>query len=255
MSRSSGWDRWSRVYQPLERLALGGCLQRTRTEVARQVGCLAAPAATEAPDDAPQLWLVVGDGNGRGLELMCHAAPKASFVSVDGSSAMIEAARRRLLASSAQPTELAARVRWVQGQLPDGPPNAVLPSRVSGIITSFFLDCFSPEELAPVWTRLASLVRPGGHWIVADFTSPNALSGLQAWRQRALLGLLYPAFRLTTPMTARALADFDAPFRAAGWHLAFNAPGAGPLTRIVGWKKPARSPKIPPSITLQPDSP
>ena len=107
-----------------------------------------------------------------------------------------------------------------------------------GIVTTFFLDCFEDGELEVVWRVLAGQVKPGGTWIVADFTDPSALAGWRRVRQRGLLSFLYRAFGWTTPIRARRLPCLDQPFTAAGWRRTGGWRSPGGLTTISVWRKP-----------------
>ena len=222
-SARDAWDRWAPVYLPLERFLLGRTLERTRTQVA----ALAAGERGSGSASAP--WLVVGDGDGRGIARLLGALPGSPLISVDVSGAMLQRARRRIT------REERDRTRWVQARLPQGLPEF---GPVAGIVTTFFLDCFNQEELARVWRRLATGLEPGGLWIVADFTHPLSLEGWRRLRQGTLLALLYQAFRWTTPIQARRLPCLDQPFTGASWRRtgAWRSPGG--LTTISVWRKP-----------------
>lgn len=222
-----GWDRWAPVYHPLERLLLGRSLERTRSQVA-------AMAADEFSGQGRGLaafpWLVVGDGDGRGLSALLRALPDTPFVSVDGSRAMLQRACRRV-----SPADR-SRIRWIHRRLPDPLPAGALGA--AGLVTTFFLDCFTPGELRAVWSRLAGALQPGGIWIVADFTRPDSLQGGPRLRQRLLLAVLYRAFGWTTPMRARRLPDLAAPFAEAGWRRVRLWRSPAGLTTVTGWRKP-----------------
>lgn len=208
---SDGWDRWARLYRPLEHLVFGGALQRTREAAARLTS--EAGAGT---------WLVVGDGDGRGLAALRACLPDSRFFVVDRSPAMLRRSRLRNPAGA----------NWIRAVLPEQSDR--LPDRVDGIVTSFFLDCFPPDELAQVSARLAARLVPGGVWVVADFAHPASLSGWRGRFQRGLLRGLYLAFGWTTPIRARRLPDLDAPFE--GWTRVAEWSRGG--TRAVAWRKP-----------------
>ncbi|TVR64138.1 MAG: class I SAM-dependent methyltransferase [Gemmatimonadales bacterium] len=233
--REGGWDRWATVYRFLERLALGRSLERARDQVAHVAGLEMAgpkPAGPEVAGSATP-WLVVGDGDGRGLAALLETLPETPFVSVDGSRAMLERARHRI------PEVDRTRVRWLQVRLPDPLPTEDL--QAAGLVTTFFLDCFTPGELTAVWARLASELRPGGLWLVADFTPPGSLQGWRRLRQGLVLATLYRAFGWTTPMRSRRLPDLEMPFTAAGWERTWLWRSPGGLTTVTSWRKPGRA--------------
>ena len=86
------------------------------------------------------------------------------------------------------------------------------------VVTLFFLDCFTPEQVG----RIIDLVQPalcaGARWLFADFALPAA--GLPRWRARAWLAMLYFFFRWQTGLAARSLPPSEALLRARGFHCA-----------------------------------
>jgi SAM-dependent methyltransferase len=222
-----GWDRWAPVYHGLERLALGRELERCRDMAA---DALAVGAGS------PLHCLVLGDGDGRGLERLVDRHPATAFTSVDVSPGMITRARRRLGG--------APGVTWVCADIREGWPEALEGSAggghagVDAVMTQFFLDCFTDEELSRWWSTVAERVSPGGCWVVADFTPPTALRGWRGVRQRLLLEALYRAFGWTTPLTARALPDLEGIFRSAGWSLEFTRESPSRITGVRLWRAP-----------------
>ncbi|TVP45015.1 MAG: class I SAM-dependent methyltransferase [Gemmatimonadales bacterium] len=226
-----GWDRWAPVYRHLERLALGLELERCRAMAAEalsedlRVGGRGSPGA-EATGEPPFHCLVLGDGDGRGLERIVRRHPGIRCTSVDVSQAMISRARLRL--------GEAPGVRWVHGDIRDVGEDG----RFDAVMTQFFLDCFTTRELAEWWGTVAGQVAPGGSWIVADFTPPSSLRGWRGLRQRVLVGALYRAFGWTTPMEARALPDIEGIFRSAGWRLEFARDSPSRITGVRCWRAP-----------------
>ena len=257
--RSTGWDRWAPIYAVTERLALGRELERARQATADMA---AAWVVGSSPGPAPSRWLVLGDGDGRGLEALVRTLPQATFVSLDGSRAMLARARRRLETAPSAPTPLSPKppITWIHADLAGDWPDLPCGVPFDGIVTSFFLDCLTPDELMHVWTEGAARLRPGGAWIVTDFLSPaevrraGASAGTPAppetagkWRplrQALLLRLLYAAFRASTSMGARQLPDLAAPFADAGWALESRGHSPSLLTGWTLWRRPDRSPDL-----------
>jgi ubiquinone/menaquinone biosynthesis C-methylase UbiE len=228
-----GWDRWARVYHGLERLALGGELADCRATAADALSRALGDSESQAATEPSRHCLVLGDGDGRGLECLLGRNPGLTFTSVDISQAMIRRARRRIGGASG--------VTWVQADirtewsrhLPDGSE-----SRIDAVVTQFFLDCFTEEELSAWWHTVARRVPSGGCWVVADFAPPSDLGGWRRLRQRMLLELLYRAFGWTTPMNARALPELDGMFAGAGWSLALARESPSGITRVRCWIAP-----------------
>jgi SAM-dependent methyltransferase len=254
-----GWDRWAKVYGSLEFLLLGRTLARTRRTTAellpdrvQEAGEAGDGRQSDASPD-PQRWLLLGCGDGRGLVQILNLRPRPMLDVVDVSPGMLRAARCRVEAQGQ-----GGRVRWFRGDLrlgleaavlvpsqdesdpsgPSPPPRGDPRARYDGVVTPFFLDCFTDAELFAWWSRVAARVEIGGWWLVSDFQPPGRLRVWPGLRQRALLSLLYPAFRWTTPMRARRLPDLEAPFRRAGWIRALHRGSRSCITGTTLWRKP-----------------
>jgi SAM-dependent methyltransferase len=250
---SSGWDAWARVYHPLEYLALARSLEKARTLT------LAPPSPGVLPS-AGARWLLLGDGDGRGLAHLLAHRPQDMFVSLDLSGEMLRRARGRFHLASrnsypsrraparpmdrrpggdpgGDPTE-PRRVEWCQADIRNGWPQALKGRTFDAVVSQFFLDCFTDDEIRAWWPEVAARLRPGGAWWVTDFTPPEALKGWPAVRQRLILASLYPAFRWTTSMGARTLPDLQRPFQEAGWVEAERARLPSGICHVVRWRKP-----------------
>ena len=185
----AGYDRLARVYRWLEWPVFRRGLQQARTSLLGEL-----PTADRI--------LVLGDGDGRLLEALHRAQPRAEFVSVDQSPGMLEQQRRRLRGGAG---EASGRVTWVCADLLKHCPE---PGGFDLLVTAFFVDCFDEPELRrglPVW--LASL-RPGGHWLMVDFVEPA--SGWHRWRARFWLAWMHAFFRFQTGCPNRRLVDWRA---------------------------------------------
>lgn len=193
----TGWDGWSRVYHALEFAVMGRSLERGRRSSLPHL-------------EGVGRVLVLGGGDGRFLEAALASWPGARFVTVDGSAGMLDRSRMRNAAAGA------GRCEWFQlefpsavEQLPSGP--------FDGIVTQYFLDCFTDGELAQWWPAVAERLRPGGVWSVVDFAPPECSTGWRQARQRWLLRMLYAAFGCTTSMRARQLPEWEKLFNQADW--------------------------------------
>lgn len=250
---SSGWDAWAKFYRPLEYLALARSLERAR----------ALALAPPAPEDLPAAgarWLLLGDGDGRGLEVLLSHRPRDVFVSLDLSGEMLRRARGRVQLAAkpphpprrvrARPVGLRPgggtsadpnkplRVEWCQADIRAGWPEALAGQTFDAVVSQFFMDCFTDDEIQRWWPEVAARLRPGGNWWVTDFTPPEALKGWLAVRQRLILGMLYPVFRWTTSMRARTLPRLCRPFRDAGWVRAEQALLPSGIGQVIRWRKP-----------------
>lgn len=142
--------------------------------------------------------LLLGEGPGRFLVELLRANPRVIVTCIERSSRMIEAAGLQL--SVAERT----RVRFVQADaLAWQPPHGVFDV----VVTHFFLDCFPPEELAALVTKVAASAAPEARWLLADFHQPEG--GWRRWRARLVLALMYGFFRAVTGLSARRLTPPD----------------------------------------------
>ena len=135
--------------------------------------------------------------------------PESEFVVLDQSEAMLIQAQRNWARKAAgqRVTFQHADLRTWQG--PDGGFDLV--------VTNFFLDCFTPEELRSVVANLGAAASHNARWLLADFVVPSA--GWRRWRARMVLALAYGFFRFTTGITARRIADPVNDLTAAGFAL------------------------------------
>ena len=184
---AGGFDRVAAVYRLLERLAFGRQLERARFA---HLGALRSCRNI----------LIVGDGDGRCLEMVLHVAPEAIITSIDASGVMQAMARRRVQAADrrARVTFECADIRTIS--LP--------PAHYDAVLTMFVLDCFPPDEAAAVVGRLGAAVTRDGQWLFADFTVPA-----RGWRRlhgRLQVALLYAFFRWQTGIAASELPPSEA---------------------------------------------
>jgi ubiquinone/menaquinone biosynthesis C-methylase UbiE len=144
--------------------------------------------------------LVLGDGDGRFLQQFCRARPSCSVTSVDQSSRMLQLQRRRLTEVDPQPC-----VSFVQSDAKEYRPEK---DQLDLLVTAFFLDCFSEDEVSDMLPRWLAGVRPGGLLYYVDFSRPK--SGWRRLRADCYLGWMHSMFRWSTGLPNRRLIDLDA---------------------------------------------
>jgi ubiquinone/menaquinone biosynthesis C-methylase UbiE len=191
---ATGFDRLARIYRGLEFLAFGRDLERARF-------CLLDRLR------GSREILVLGEGDGRCVARLVHAAPAARIRCVDASGAMLARAAARL-------SDPAARARVVFEQA-DACSLPLPAARYDAVITLFFLDCFLPEQVAALVDRVRGSLQPGALWLWADFAEPRR--GWNRWRARASLRVLYAFFRWQTGLPARALPPAEEILARAGF--------------------------------------
>ena len=191
------FDRISAVYDLLAKLTFGGAIQRAQRRL-----------LTELPH-SPRV-LLLGGGSGWFLSELCQHTPEAEVISIDASPAMNQRAARCLDRLRRQGFNPRVTLITASHAVLDEPPWRDLPP-FDLLITPFFLDIFSPEELPGLMRALSARLTPEGRWLFADFCPP-----LRGWRA-AVLWVMYRFFRLVARLENQALGDFPAYFRQLGF--------------------------------------
>lgn len=184
-------DRLAPFYRAMEFFAAGGKLQRCRVEFLPEI-------------PAPRRILLAGEGHGRFLPECLRRFPEAEIMVVDSSMRMLEIANSKVESDNVTFIH-ADLLAW---QAP------VLPFDL--VVTHFFLDCLTPEELALVVEKLALAASPQATWLLADFQ--HATGGPARWRTRMIVAALYAFFRVVSGLRARELVPPDSLLEAAGFH-------------------------------------
>ena len=186
-------DPIARWYRFFEYTAFGRELERRRFEfLAETAGCRHA--------------LMLGEGDGRFLQLFLDLNPQATLDYVDSSAEMLSRAKQRAGSHGARVSfHHADALLWTPGR-----------DDYDLIVTHFFLDCFSESDLALLIAGIAQRASQA-KWIVSDFHQPQR--GFAAVRAACWLKLLYTAFRFTTGLTTRKLPDHRTVLTANGFRL------------------------------------
>lgn len=189
------FDRLALPYRWLEMLTFGPLLQRTRLHFLPQLG------------DRRQA-LVLGDGDGRFTRALLDRWPQLQVHAVDGSPSMLRVLSRNCHAHQARLTTEVADLRsWAPRTNAD----------YDLIVTHFFLDCLSTDEVASLAQRLSLAVKAGALWVVSDFVVPETRFG--RWIAAPLVHGLYLAFHIVTSLAVRSLPDHATELQSAGWRL------------------------------------
>ncbi len=152
--------------------------------------------------------LVLGDGDGRFTGLLLRECQQIKVHAVDGSSGMLDALVRNCGADGHRLTTERADLRcW---QAPAGSAD-----EFDLVVTHFFLDCLSTDEIFGLARRIRPKLSPGALWVVSEFAVP------QGWFGRLVAGPivngLYLAFGLLTGLRMRRLPEYGAALRDAGF--------------------------------------
>ena len=162
MSQSNlppNFDRIARIYRWMESATFGRSLWNCRCRFLDELrDCRSA--------------LVLGDGDGRFTARLLKANPNVQVDAVDASKAMLRELRRNagVLNDRVRMHQADAR-RWQPGN-----------SHYDLIVSHFFLDCLTTDEVAALAARLRPCTSTQTKWVVSEFAIPkNWFGRLVAW--------------------------------------------------------------------------
>ena len=169
------------VYDPLANLVFG----KTLMEATKSGFSVILPGDSV---------LILGGGTGKVLELLDELGIPLNVWFLDSSEGMLELARKR-------------RVENIDIQFIHADARGYsLPQSYDIILTPFFLDCFTTEELVQLRRWIYSL-KSDGHWLFADFVPTNS------WIKDRFLELMSLFFRLSAGLKMSRTPDYDQFFR------------------------------------------
>jgi ubiquinone/menaquinone biosynthesis C-methylase UbiE len=188
--------------------------------------------------------VVFGDGDGRFTARLLAANPTVQIEAVDASAAMLVALARRAGPHS-------ARVRSCRADARTWQPNYSLeiPQEDQAhdlIVTHFFLDCLTTDEVRALATNVRRIASPSALWLVSEFAIPATLFGRVV--ARPLVSALYFAFALLTGLAVRNLPDYHPALRTAGFTISKRRIWLGGLLISELWSANAAetAPDLPP---------
>jgi SAM-dependent methyltransferase len=187
-------DSIARWYRWLEYAAFGSALRKRREAFLFELG-------------DPQKVLVLGDGDGRFLQLFTALYPNARVDAVDVSARMIELAK--------------ARVPSATFHLADAREFAFEQS-YDLAVAHFFFDCFETAELHALLSRIRA-----NTWLVSEFRNTR-----WSW---SIIRVLYFFFRLTSGLTVRALPEHRSVLTQLGYKIEKEQSALGGLVISELW--------------------
>jgi hypothetical protein len=191
---SPNFNGLARIYRWMELLTFGPWLERCRCAFLGDLaGCRRAA--------------ILGDGDGRFTAQLLRVHPTIEIDAVDLSAVML-----RTLLGRAGHNVARVRVHCVDARTwqPANPPYDL-------VVTHFFLDCLSEDEVRALADKLRGALSPDGLWVVSEFAIPEGAFG--RWVARPMVWLLYRAFGLLTGLAVGNLPDHAGALRAAGYTL------------------------------------
>jgi ubiquinone/menaquinone biosynthesis C-methylase UbiE len=151
--------------------------------------------------------LVIGDGDGRFAARLLEANATVQIDAVDASPAMLKALVRR---AGTQAGRVRAHLADARQWQPSTPTCDL-------VVTHFFLDCLTTEEVQSLATALRGAVHPNAVWVISEFAVPPGWFGCLV--ARPVIGALYLAFGWLTGLGVRSLPQHGPALRQAGFTL------------------------------------
>jgi len=192
----------------MEFVLAGEKLQRCRTAFLAEV-------------EEVQNILLAGEGHGRCLRECCDRFKNARITCIDASQRGLEIEDFEV-----------NRIEFVRANLLDWTPR---PVSYDLIVTNFFLDCFSRDELERVICRLAASGTSKANWLLADFQM--AASGIKKIRSRLILWSMYLFFRTVTRLPAKNLTSPEPFLKQTGFRLHQRAEAEWGLLHSDWWRR------------------
>ena len=180
------FDNLSKIYWLVEYIVFGNILEQTRKSSHRVFESL--PQARV---------LALGDGDGR---FSCDTLNRFANIhidSLDSSKGMINTATDRIHRSD---SNLLNRYKPI---VADALSHKYPIDSYDIVVSQFFLDCFTDDQVKELVARLSLTLKPGGYLCYADFAYPNRQPMKSI--SKIVLPTLYRFFRLTAGLSTNHL--------------------------------------------------
>lgn len=210
--RAPNFDRLARFYRWMEYASFGPWLGWCRRAFLSELG-------------AHRRALVFGDGDGRFTARLLAANPTIKVDAVDGSAAMLHSLMQR---AGRNRSRVRAECADARNWQPTG-------GAYDLIVSHFFLDCLTAEEIRHLAAKLRDSASPDAVWIVSEFAAPEGWFGQLV--ARPIIAGLYAAFGLLTGLGVRSLPDHAAALGASGFVLERRRTWLGGLLVSEQWSR------------------
>jgi SAM-dependent methyltransferase len=213
MNRPPDFNRLARIYRWLEYFSFGPYLWRCRLHFLPDLlHCKRA--------------LALGDGDGRFTARLLGVNSQIQIHAIDVSPRMIAALEHAAAPHQSRlTTEIADLRKWHPSP----------GERYDLIVTHFFLDCLSSEEVGSLIPRISPNLAPHALWLVSEFAIPKSQYG--RFIASPLVAFLYRAFGLLTKLRQQCLPDYGQALRAGGWVLQSEHAHLGGLLVSQLWEQ------------------
>ena len=215
MNRFPNFDRLAGVYRWMEMATFGRALWRCR--------CLFLDELRNC-----RTALVLGDGDGRFTARLLQENPHVRVEVIDTSKAMLRALLRNAGVHRHRISVHHADARqWLPGT-----------SRYDLVVSHFFLDCLSTDEVTALAERLRPCTSDQTRWVVSEFAIPAGWFGKLV--AQSLVTSLYLAFRLLTGLRVGRLPQHRSALSRAGFVLDQEFPSLDGLLVSEMWVRALR---------------
>ena len=177
MEKQGGYDPLAKYYDRLARLVFGQAMVRSQTFFLDWI-----PAGSRI--------LILGGGTGWWLRQLLQSCPDGRILYIDASVKMLTLAR--------EVVNNDPRITFIHGT------HEVIAevNAFDTIITFYFLDLFSQQDLGKLVKMISVSAKPNALWLVTDFVKTRKWHAL-------LLRVMYIFFRLTTGLHNQKLPDWE----------------------------------------------
>ena len=197
-------------YDLLGTVVFFGALRRSQNYFLRDLG-------------SPSKVLILGGGTGTYLIDLLKTNDIESVDYVDISPGMIEKAERKFVKSGSK-TKVSFHC---------GGADVIPQKKYDLIITNYFLDCFTNENLKDLIPALYELLTPDGKWLFTDFHKDESTGRIK----RGLIRFLYGFFNQICNLGVKKLPDFNGHFEKADLKVQKQRFFSGKLLRTVLFTK------------------
>lgn len=178
--------------------------------------------------------LILGDGDGRFTASLLVTNPELKADVVDGSAAML-VALKCLVGQTAKDFRAESdslRLNTFKADIREFIPPG---NAYDLVVTHFFLDCLTPEEIDSLIERVLPHLNSNAVWLVSEFAIPE-----HGWRKMAANGLirgLYFAFSVMTGLQVNQLPDYASIFARHNFQRAHQTRFLGGLLVAEVWQR------------------
>ncbi|AMP97778.1 Methyltransferase type 12 [Pedobacter cryoconitis] len=170
--------------------------------------------------------LIAGGGTGWILEELAKVhASGLNITYVEISSRMLERSKKREIKGN--------KVEFVHAAMEDFKPSGVYDV----LITAFFFDNFSADNIQLIFNQLHALLKPGGIWLFADFYYTEKAG--KKW-QLFLLKSMYLFFSKISSVEAKMLINTEHFFEEQSYSIIKTAFYYGRFIKAIIYQKPGQ---------------